>query len=76
MSERDKNKLKIVVTATEVFEAWETILSKNPYGKTSKKKTADLVKIASFTLPPSPPMKEWKAKEWNIGMFETPPPPG
>ena len=30
----------------------------NPLGKTSKKKTADLVKIASFTLPPSPLLKE------------------
>ena len=31
------------------------------------------MKLVSFTLPPSPLPKEWKTKEWNIGMFETPP---
>ena len=25
--------------------------------------------------PPPPLLKEWKTKEWNIGMFETPLPP-
>ena len=40
-----------------------------------QKKTADLMKISSFTLPPPPLMKEWKTKEWNISTFETPPPP-
>ena len=39
------------------------------------KKTAERVKLASFTLPLPPLLKEWKTKEWNIGNFETPLPP-
>ena len=39
------------------------------------KKTAERVKLASFTLPLPPLLKEWKTKEWNNGMFGTPLPP-
>ena len=41
-----------------------------------KKKTAEIVKLASFTLPfPPCTEREAKTKEWNIGIFETPPYP-
>ena len=43
-------------------------------GKTSKK-TVERVKLVSLTLPLPFLLKEWKTKEWNIGMFETPIPP-
>jgi len=39
----------------------------NGKGKTSKQKKR--VKMVSFTLPPSPLLKEWKIKEWNIFKF-------
>ena len=34
------------------------------------KKTAERVKLASFTLPLPPLLKEWKTKEWYFGKFE------
>ena len=53
---KSKSKLKVII---QTFELREDIKIKKP---------ADLVKIASFTLPPSHLLKEWKTKEWNIGM--------
>ena len=44
--------------ARKTVGASNPVASVKPLGKTSKKKTADLVKISSFTLPPPPLLKE------------------
>ena len=39
------------------------------------KKNCIKSEIGIIYLTPLPLLKEWKTKEWSIGMFETPPPP-
>ena len=48
---------------------------KYPKGRHQKKKLQIWWNFHYLPYPPPPLMKEWKTKEWNIGMFETPPSP-